>query len=188
MNDTAAGTYSFAGGRRAKANHNGCFVWGDSTDADVASSAGNQFIARASGGVSFYSNSAGTAGVALLPGGGSWGTISDRTLKENVTPVDGKDVLNRLMAMPMAEWNYKAQAPSIRHMGPMAQDFYEAFGLGEDDKHITTVDADGVALAAIQGLHELLNEKDERISTLEARIEALETLVEKLLESQTGGE
>ena len=54
----------------------------------------------------------------------------------------------------MAEWNHTAQDPSIGHMGPIARDFYGAFGLGEDDKHIATVDADGVALAAIQRLHE----------------------------------
>jgi trimeric autotransporter adhesin len=50
-------------------------------------------------------------------------------------------------------WSYKTQGPSIRHMGPTAQDFSRAFGLGEDDRHITTIDADGVALAAIQGLY-----------------------------------
>ena len=55
--------------------------------------------------------------------------------------------------VPVTSWNYKSQDPSIRHMGPMAQDFYGTFGLGEDDTHISTVDADGVALAAIQGLY-----------------------------------
>jgi hypothetical protein len=87
----------------------------------------------------------------------------------------------------MAEWNHTAQDPSIGHMGPIARDFYGAFGLGEDDKHIATVDADGVALAAIQRLHELLREKGEKRSTLEERIEAMESLVGKLVESQAGG-
>lgn len=187
--NTAQGYCSFAAGLRAGANHDGCFVWGDSCTYDWVSSTGNdQFIARASGGVWFYSNSNLTAGVRLNAGAGSWSSISDRALKDNVTPVDGKHVLSTLMAMPMAEWNYKAQDTSVRHMGPMAQDFYAAFGLGEDDKHISTVDADGVALAAIQGLHGIVKEKDAKISSLEARIEALETLVEKLVESQTRGE
>jgi len=61
-------------------------------------------------------------------------------------------VLARLMRVPVSTWSYTGQDASIRHMGPMAQDFYAAFGLGEDNKHISTVDADGVALAAIQGL------------------------------------
>ena len=59
----------------------------------------------------------------------------------------------------------------------MAQDFYAAFGVGKDDKHITTIDADGVALAAIQGLYQLLGERDTEISTLQDRLTALEELV-----------
>ena len=55
--------------------------------------------------------------------------------------------------MPITSWSYKAEEPSVRHIGPMAQDFYEAFGLGLDNKHITTIDEGGVALAAIQGLY-----------------------------------
>jgi hypothetical protein len=68
--------------------------------------------------------------------------------------------------MPIATWSYKSQDVSIRHMGPMAQDFAEAFDVGEDQQHISTVDADGVALAAIQGLNSRLREKDAEIGTL----------------------
>lgn len=53
----------------------------------------------------------------------------------------------------------------------MAQDFYAAFGVGEDNKHITTVDADGVALASIQTLHELMREEN---AELQARVWATE--------------
>jgi len=70
-----------------------------------------------------------------------------------------------------------------RHIGPMAQDFQAAFGVGADDKHIATVDADGVALAAIQGLNEILKEKESRIAALEKRPEKLE----RLLPRQGGG-
>ena len=98
--------------------------------------------------------------------------------------MDGREVLKRLASIPVESWNYKSQDASIRHIGPMAQDFYAAFGLGEDNKHITTVDADGVALAAIQGLYELVKEKEaeiaaqeSRICDLEARLAALEAMV-----------
>jgi hypothetical protein len=189
--NAAEGDYSFAAGHAANANHNGCFVWCDSQVGSVASTNTDQFIARASGGVWFYSNAALSAGVKLNPGAGSWSSVSDRALKENIITVDGKGVLRKLMAVPMARWNYKAQDSRIRHMGPMAQDFYAAFGLGEDDKHISTVDADGVALAAIQGLHEIVREKDEKVSSLEkknadleSRLVALEELVEKLTDHQ----
>ncbi len=173
-NNVAAGDYSFAGGRRAKANHDGAFVWGDSTSADLASSAENQFFVRASGGARFFSNSTLTAGVLLAPGGGAWSSLSDRHVKENVQPWDGREALERLSRVPIASWNYKSQDASIRHVGPMAQDFRAAFGLGEDDRHINSVDTDGVALAAIQALYEMVREKDREIQTLKERLDAIE--------------
>ncbi len=78
------------------------------------------------------------------------------------------------MQLPVTRWRYKGEADSVRHIGPMAQDFSAAFGLGESETHIGTVDADGVALAAIQGLHELVREKDAEIEELKARLERLE--------------
>jgi len=75
-------------------------------------------------------------------------------------------LLDKLEAIPMQTWNYKSQDDSIRHMGPMAQDFYAAFGLGEDNKHINTVDADGVALAGVQALYRMLQEKDAQLAAL----------------------
>ncbi|MCH7999337.1 MAG: tail fiber domain-containing protein [Chloroflexi bacterium] len=107
------------------------------------------------------------AGVSLAARGGAWSTISDRSVKANFAPVDGREVLDLVAEMPIASWGYKSQDASIRHIGPTAQDFYDAFAVGEDDKHITTVDADGVALAAIQGLYELVQEQEAQIAALE---------------------
>src|SRR6185295_2058477 len=76
---------------------------------------------------------------------------SDRNLKENFAPVSPRDVLDKVAAMPISRWNFIGDARTA-HFGPMAQDFHAAFGLGTDERHIATVDADGVALAAIQGL------------------------------------
>ncbi len=183
-NCTAQGNYSFAAGRRGKANHDGAFVWADSNNFDFASTAANQFSARTTGGARFVSAIDGsgnpTAGVELAAGGGSWSSLSDRSLKENFAPVDAEEVLARLAEVPIRTWNYKAQDPAIRHIGPVAQDFYAAFGLGEDDRRISTVDADGVALTAIQGLHKMLQDKDAQIACLEARVAKLEALVATL--------
>ena len=100
---------------------------------------------------------------------------SDRNAKENFSPIDPRSVLDRVVALPISEWNY-TNTPT-RHLGPMAQDFYGAFGVGPDDKHITTLDADGVALAAIQGLNQKLEDqvkaKDARIATLEKDVAEL---------------
>lgn len=172
--NVAAGDQSFAAGNRAKANHAGAFVWGDNTNADVASTAVNQFVVRASGGTTLYSNGALTAGVSLAPGSGSWSNLSDRNVKKNLRTVDGRDALERLSKVPITSWSYESQNASVRHMGPMAQDFHAAFGLGEDDRHISTVDAEGVALAAIQALYEIVREKDREIQSLKERLDAIE--------------
>lgn len=114
-----------------------------------------------------------TAGVQVTSGGGSWSSISDRSLKENFEPVDTKKMLKRVAQLPISNWNYKSQDRSIRHIGPMAQDFYAAFNVGEDNRHITTVDADGVALAAIKELAKQNQELRERIEQIEALVKSL---------------
>ena len=80
-------------------------------------------------------------------------TTSDRNAKENFSAVNAQDVLAKVAALPISQWNFKSET-AVQHVGPMAQDFRAAFGLGPDAQHIATVDADGVALAAIQGLNE----------------------------------
>ena len=97
-------------------------------------------------------------GVGLAP--------SDRNLKENIAPIDGREVLTRLAGIPVSSWNYKNQGPSIRHIGPMAQDFQSAFNVGESDRFINMVDSGGVALASIQGLYTILQEKEREIGSL----------------------
>jgi hypothetical protein len=176
--DNLAGTgYAFAAGRQAKALHQGSFVWADARGFDLATTARDQFLVRATGGATFVSaiqpNGQAAAGVTLPPGAGAWSTLSDRASKEDIRPVDPRGVLEQLMSVPVATWSYRSQ-DGVAHMGPMAQDFAAAFGLGEDPARISTVDADGVALAAIQGLYGMVQEKEQRIDALEARLAALE--------------
>lgn len=187
----AGGDFSFAAGQRAKANSRGCFVWADASNTDLDCNDPNRFMVRASGGVYFFSSVDLNSGAALPPGSGSWATWSDRQAKANFTPVNGQDILTRLSNLPIQSWNYKTQDPSIRHMGPTAQDFQAAFGLGEDERHISTVDADGVALAAIQELHRLAQEQaaqlaaqQEQIAALETRLAALEASLQQQAEDQ----
>jgi hypothetical protein len=113
---------------------------------------------------------------------------SDRNAKEGFKPVNVREVLDKVTRLPISEWQYKQQT-DVRHMGPVAQDFREAFALGRDEKHISSVDADGVALAAIQGLNEVVREKDAEIEALKAEnsavVKRLEA-IEKALGLQTG--
>jgi hypothetical protein len=153
--NSAAGTYSFAAGARASASQTGTFVWSDGSDGDTylcTSSGAYQFLARASGGFTFLTNAGSTVGAQLAAGSGTWASLSDRNVKTNIVPLDDTTVLDKVAALPISRWSYKSER-GVRHVGPMAQDFYAAFGVGEDDKHITSIDEDGVALAAIKALH-----------------------------------
>jgi hypothetical protein len=121
---------------------------------------------------------------------GAFVSASDRNVKEDFQPVNSTRVLEKVLALPLQEWVYKADEQKSRHLGPMAQDFKAAFGLGVDDKTIATVDADGVALAAIQGLNQKLAEelkrRDAENAELKQRLDALEKLLQRVSEEQGG--
>lgn len=123
---------------------------------------------------------------------------SDRNVKQDFAQVNSLAVLEKVSALPIQSWAYK-NSPETRHIGPVAQDFHAAFQFnGADDKHISTVDADGVALAAIQGLNQKvevrsqksadrsrrleqrLEQKETEIVELQQRLAALERLVSQL--------
>jgi len=150
----------------------GTFIFGDRSASATDNIVGydpNEFLVRAAGGAAFYTNAVLTSGVVVAPGASAWSAISDVNMKENFRDLDGDDVLAKIARMPVREWNYKAQEAAIRHVGPTAQDFHAAFGLGEDPLRISTVDADGIALRAIQALVHELTMLRERVAQLEAR-------------------
>lgn len=100
--------------------------------------------------------------------------ISDRALKANFGSVDPVDMLERVRDLPISTWNYRSDAPDIRHIGPMAQDFAAVFGVGADDRHIHPMDGQGVALAAIQGLSAEIERLRRENASLARRIGELE--------------
>jgi hypothetical protein len=259
----ADGLYSFAAGNHANALHMGSFVWADFASADFASTANNQFLIRARGGMGINTNSP-TAGLHVvttsdknvlklhnpygqpqielqhksgaqgfinlehyingvpningnpyigLESGGNFlwcgtdgaGTegdfrcltlvcqtlveISDRNRKTDIEPVTPIGILERVAALPISTWAF-TNAVNSRHIGPMAQDFHAAFGLGDNDTSIGPRDANGVALAAIQGLNQKLESenqsvrsalaaKDAKVAELEQRLAALEKLIKQ---------
>ncbi len=183
--NSASGSYSFAAGRQAAALHNGAFVWADASALEQTSTADNQFTVRAAGGVRIFSDTNSTSGVRLSPGSGSWSTLSDRDAKEGFAAVDVRSVLDRLADLPLQTWKYRTEPSGNVHMGPTAQDFRSQFSLGNDDRHISTVDADGVALAGIQGLNlkleEALRLKEEEIKELRSRVDRLSAQLEAMM-------
>lgn len=110
--------------------------------------------------------------------------MSDRNAKENFAEVDEAGILDKLLELPVTTWNYRSQDPSIRHIGPTAQDFHAAFGVGDSATGINDVDAHGVSMAAIKGLcrkletrnaelERQLQEREEQIKVLARRVELL---------------
>ncbi|MDE3066308.1 MAG: tail fiber domain-containing protein [Verrucomicrobiota bacterium] len=139
-----------------------------------------------------YVDVRGTNGVPTVSLDGQSGAItcvtlnqtSDRNAKENFAAVSPATILAKVVALPISEWNFKTDPADEKHLGPMAQDFHAMFGLnGRDDKHITTVDEGGVALAAIQGLNQKLNERDAEIRELKQQNQALERQLDNLAQA-----
>jgi hypothetical protein len=172
LQNSASGQFSVAIGKNARtANRQGSVVLGDgcagfSSDS-VYPTANNQFVARGCGGIKMYTNQGLTSGVEVAAGGGSWSSLSDRNMKENFSALDGEEILKRLRSVPVSSWNYKTQPAAIRHIGPMAQDFFAAFKVGESDRLINTLDIDGVNLAGVRAL-------DSRTSKQQVEIEKLQ--------------
>lgn len=186
----ASGSYSFAAGRKAKAVDAGAFVWADSRDLMARSdtepnSSGvtgeDIFKARCQGGAVFVTGGSST----YIPANGSgWSTASSRATKTNIEPVDPQDTLEKVDSLDVATWEYEDDdgGTGVRQIGPMAEEFHDAFDVGDSDEHINSVNADGAAFAAIQGLSEKLDEREERIDDLEAQLEQRDERIDDLAE------
>jgi hypothetical protein len=169
----ASAPYAQAAGRRAKAIHPGSFVWADATDEDALSERPNHLLARATGGVTLRT-APGPSGVELPPGGNAWSMLSRRDAKENFAPADTEAILRKVGELPLAEWNLRSQPAAIRHLGPVAEDFHAAFGLGESADRIHAGDADGVALAAIQALLRRNERLERELAELRQQVQRLQ--------------
>lgn len=111
---------------------------------------------------------------------GVWTHGSDRNSKKNFQSLNKREILDKLAHLPITRWQYKREDGAVHHIGPVAQDFYDAFGLGHSRKHIGTADAEGVALAAIQGLYQVVKDRDAEIEALRAESAALRAELELL--------
>lgn len=207
--NTASGAASVALGYHAHTNaRQGSFVFSDRSSVDTLRAGVNHSANwRVSGGFRVFTSSNLSTGVTIQSGAsvsnwgqsnaviststgaylstsGVWTNTSDVNRKHLFESVAGEDVLIRLRSLPITSWSYRTDDDGIRHLGPTAQDFRAAFGLGADEVTIGTVDADGVALAAAQALDARTLEQQRRIEALQAenadlraRLERLEALV-----------
>jgi Chaperone of endosialidase len=139
----------------------------------ATSNIGVQGISQ-SGTAAYFQGGSGGSGACAFNGGAGWICTSDRNKKENFKTVNAQAVLEKLARMPVTRWNMKGDRNKTPHVGPVAQDFKAAFGLGENDTTINAADAQGVAFAAIQGVYEKNRTLQAQVKTLEARLQALE--------------
>ena len=127
-------------------------------------------------------------GVQIGRGQNSWAAISDSTKKERLLPINHTELLRKINGIRLSTWNYKGQH-TIRHYGPMAQDFYAAFGhdgLGQVgcDTLIYSHDFAGVTFAGVQALireNEKLKAETQRLASQLADYQARLELIEKAL-------
>lgn len=157
----------------------------------------NSFNVRATGGFKFitgYTASHRELGVVLESKSSAWSILSDENSKIIESRLHDLDTLEKLSKVPISTWRY--QGHDVTHMGPMAQDIYAAFGLGEADR-ISSSDADGAILSALRGMKELKEQLshsvdtlhhgilkiDERIKQQAARINAKEERLASMLEN-----
>jgi hypothetical protein len=210
FSNIANGSYSFAAGSQALAAGSGSFVWnsfsnpnytvGDSEffvfatngfsvdyNDQLSSGKGSRWVyignALAGSRISPVPATIATWNTAYLSDSGMWVSASDRSRKENFTPVDAGAILEKLAALPIDSWNYTNDSVCVRHVGPVAQDFHAAFGLnGRDDLHIADLDEGGVALAAIKGLNQKVESENDALraenANLKTRLERLERFME----------
>jgi hypothetical protein len=162
----------------------GTFAWADIQETNLVSTGPNQFLVRAVGGIWNGTDSAvslpagryiNTSTGGFLSSGGTWTNASSRALKTGFEPVDVTDTLLRVLSLPLTRWEYRSSPLEGEHLGPVAEDFHAAFGLGADGQSISTTDATGVALAAIQGLNAKLEAEN---AALRAELVELRRMIE----------
>ena len=173
----AAGIGSVAMGTLANAQGAGSFAFADRSSSSTYTAQENQFVVRAHGGVGF--NSGTNIGCDLPAGVGAWACTSSRLAKEGFEHMDGEVVLAKLARIPIQRWFYLGTPAA--HVGPTAEDFHGAFGLGEGPTTITTVDADGIALLGVQTL-------ERRTAELRAELAALRAELAAFRSEMTAGE
>jgi hypothetical protein len=206
----ASGFSSFAAGFNANADQNQCFVFANwfSQVTSPFSCLGVSNIAKFGLDHGFsvdyhspHANGSGTRWVAIgdltagqtistwttayLSDVGMWTNASDVNRKTGFESIDPAQVLARVASMPITSWRYIGEDASKRHIGPTAQDFRAAFGLGDDDKHIGTIDEGGVALAAIKGLNVKVEEQQREIAELRERVQKAVTLAADVVALKT---
>ncbi|HEX8127840.1 MAG TPA: tail fiber domain-containing protein, partial [Pyrinomonadaceae bacterium] len=180
-NVTADQDHTTAMGKFASNNgFQGTFIWSDGSaqaSADTfRNTANNEFTARATGGFRFRTNLGGTTGCNLPAGSGVFNCTSSRTTKENFLLSNGEDVLARLRKIPVSTWNYTAEGSAVRHIGPMAEDFYQEFKLGTGSTSIGVQDLAGVSLAAVKALDQRTTQLQQRTAEVEQLRSEVQTL------------
>ena len=182
----ANGANSFALGNYVTTNYTGSFIIGDRSTTNIATSnSTNSMTMRFDNGYRLFSNSATTVGVMLAGGGNAWSTISDVHKKENFEPVNEEEFLQKLHSIPLTTWNYKGQDPShYRHYGPMAQDFYNAFGKDKygtigNDTTINQADFDGINFIGLQALEKRTADLKTSNTQLQEELARLQAALQK---------
>ncbi|HEX5387610.1 MAG TPA: tail fiber domain-containing protein [Gemmatimonadales bacterium] len=177
----AMGAGSVAMGTKATAVGDGSFAFADGSGKGVSAENANQFVVRASGGYVFYSSTDQTRG-CFIPPGESISCASSRLVKERFEPLDADTVLAKVARLPIQAWSYRGN--KARHVGPVAEDFYAAFGLGTGPRTVSFIDTGGISLVAVQVLERRTAALRSENAALRAELDSLREAVRALAAAQ----
>ncbi len=110
---------------------------------------------------------------AYLSNGGVWTNASYKKLKENFQNVNKLKILEGIAELEITSWNYIREGKDVKHIGPMSEDFYQVFHVGNDDKSISTIDPAGIALVGVQELYKMVIELQKENSDLKKKLESI---------------
>jgi len=179
--DNTTGSYNTASGTFALLNNfTGNYNTALGYDADVLGNLNNATVIGAHAVVDASNKiRLGDTAITVIEGQVPYTYTSDRNQKEDFRPVDADEVLNKLRELSVTSWNYKGQdAKQFRHYGPVAQDFFAAFGrdavgtIGTPTT-ITSGDLDGILMIAAQALEKRTVEQEKEIGALRQDTKAL---------------
>ena len=111
-----------------------------------------------------------TAQGAISPG-------SSRSTKNNINLINGEVILQLISNLDIYTWSYIKDEGKVTHIGPMAEDFFDIFSFGVDNKHISPTDTSGISLAAIKVLMNQVELQGTRIMHLESKLQQIKPIV-----------
>ena len=167
----------------------GCFMFSDPTPVNpmnpeemFVADAPNQFKIKATGGAKFVVGYEGTdeVGAELSTSSGGWHVLGSKKSSKSIKDINEESYLQKLVNMPLQKTVNKEKNNSTTHLTPYAEDFYNAFGLGNSPREMSYLDLDGVSFAAIKALEKRTSNLQKENENLKKENKLLRKEIEEI--------